>query len=89
MICCQDGEGFAVGVLVDGPAGLVVGFLVTGRVGVEAVQRGFAVDQDYAEFDDLVFVEAQLFLEHSELAGGAFGGRERLLGVAIDGQGDR
>ena len=75
MIRCQEGEGFAVGVLVDGPASLAVG-LFCRRMGWSGglVERGFAVDKDHAEFDDLFFVEAQLFLEHGELAGGAFGG---------------
>jgi hypothetical protein len=69
----------AVGVLVDGAAGLVIGLLVGGGVGAEAVLSYVQAKKDHAELDDLVLVKVELFLEHGELAGSSLGRRNDLL----------
>ena len=73
LICCQQGIDFAVGVLIDGAAGLVIGLFVRGGVGAEAIQGDVEGKQDHAEFDNLVLVEIELFLHHGELTGGPYG----------------
>lgn len=78
LIGCQYRINLAIGVLVDGAAGLVIGFLVGGRVGAEAVQSYVKTKQDRAKLDDLVLVEVELFLEHGQLAGSPLGRRNDL-----------
>jgi len=75
----QQGVDLAVGILGDSAAGLVIGLFVGGGIGAEAVQCYVKVKQGHAELDDLVLVEVELFLKHSELAGGPDGRRNDLL----------
>jgi len=79
LIGCQYRINPAVGVLVDGAAGLVIGLLIGGGVGAETVQSCVQTKKDHAELDNLVLVKVELFLERGELAGSSLGRRKDLL----------
>lgn len=63
LIDRQHGVDLAIGVLGDSAAGLVIGLLVAGGICAETVQCDVKAKKDHPEFDHLVLVEVEIFLQ--------------------------
>jgi hypothetical protein len=75
LVGIEQGINLAIGVLVDGFAGLPVGFGVAGWIIVDTIDGNDFIQEDHAELYDLSLVKVELFRQGIELLGGSLGRR--------------
>ena len=75
LVGIEQGIDPAIGVLVDGFAGLPVGFGVAGGIIIDTIEGNDFIQEDHAELYDLFLVKVKLIGQDFELLGSPLGGR--------------
>lgn len=83
LIRIEQGIDLAIGILVDGFAGLPVGFGVTGGIIIDTIEGNDFIQKDHSELYDLSLVKVELIGQNFELLGSSLGGRFLWSGGAL------
>ena len=83
LVRIEQGIDPAIGVLVDGFAGLPVGFGVAGGIIIDTIEGYDFIQEDHSELYDLSLVKVELIGQDFELLGSSLGGRFLWSGGAL------
>jgi hypothetical protein len=75
LVRIEQGIDPAIGVLVDGFAGLSVGFGVAGGIVIDTIEGNDFIQEDHSELYNLSLVKIELIGQDFKLLGGSLGGR--------------
>ena len=83
LVRVEQGIDPAIGVLVDGFAGLPVGFGVAGGIIIDTIEGNDFIQEDHSELYDLSLVKVELIGQDFELLGSSLGRRFLWSGSAL------
>lgn len=83
LVRIKQGIDPAIGVLVDGFAGLPVGFGVAGGIIIDTIEGNDFIQEDHSELYDLSLVKVELIGQDFELLGSSLGRRFLWSGSAL------